>query len=72
MHCEKLPTSQIGIYSIRIRTLNTLCFHLLIGEIAIRKDFLLKFFHKNTFLLQFDKKKKKIPFRTSTFFTKIK
>ena len=38
MHREKSSTSQIFLY-----------FHRLIGEIAIRKDFPLKFFHKKAF-----------------------
>ena len=58
VHYEKLYTSQIGFSSIRIWTLNTLSFHRLISEIAIRKDFQLKFFHKKAFLLKFDKIKK--------------
>ena len=66
MHCEKSSVSQIGFYSVRIWTLNKLCFHRLIGEIAIREDFLLKFFHKNVFPWQLDKKRK-ILFHASTF-----
>ena len=49
MHFEKLSTSQIGFYSIRIRTLDTLCFHREIGEIAIVKIFHLSSFIKKRF-----------------------
>ena len=49
MHCEKSSTSQIGIYSLRIWTLNAQCYHREIGKIAIRKDFPIKFFHKKHF-----------------------
>ena len=62
MHCEKFSTNQIVFYSIRIRRLNTLCLHRLIGDIAIRKDFPIKFFHKKEFLWQFDKIKIKFLF----------
>ena len=72
MHCEKLSTSQIVFYSKRIWALNTLRFHRLINEIAIRKDFPLKSFYKKTFLWQFDKIEKKFPFAHRLVFTKIK
>ena len=49
MHWEKLSTNQIVFYSVRIRRPNTLCFHRLIGEIAIRKDVPIKFFQKKRF-----------------------
>ena len=72
MHCEKSSTSQIGFYLIRIWMLNTLCFHRLIGAIAIRKAFPLKFFHKKAFLWQFDKIKSKFLFTHRLFFYKNK
>ena len=72
MHCEKLSTRQISFYSVRIWTLNTLCLHRLIGEIATRKDFPLKFFNKKAFLCQFHKLKRKFFFPHRLFFTKIK
>ena len=72
MHCEKLSTSQIVFHSIRIWALNTLRFRGLISEIAIRKDFPLKFFHKKAFLWQFDKTQIKFLFVHRLFFTKIK
>ena len=62
MHWEKLFTNQTAFYSIRIRRLNTLCFHCLIGEIAIRKNFTINFFHKKASLWQFDKIKRKFLF----------
>ena len=63
MHWEKFSTNQIDFFfSMRIRRVNTLCFHRLIGEIAIRKDFPIKFFHKKAFLRQFDKIKRKFLF----------
>ena len=62
MHWEKLSTNQIVFYSVRIRRPNTLCFHRLIGEIAIRKDVPIKFFPKKAFLWQFVKTKRKFLF----------
>ena len=75
VHCEKLPTSLIGFYSIRIWTLNKQCSHGEIGEIAIRKDFSLKFFHKKALPWQFSKIKRKFLFAHRLvffFFKKIK
>ena len=72
MHCEKLSTSQIVFYSKRIWLLNTLCFHRLIDEIAIRKEFPLEFFYKKPFLWQFDKIEIKFLFAHRLVFTKIK
>ena len=71
MHCENLSTSQIGFYSIRIWTLNTLFFHRLIGKITIRKDCQLKFCHEKAFLWQFNKIKKPL-FMHWLCFTKTK
>ena len=45
MLCEKSWTSQICFYSVWIWTLNTLCFHREIGEIAI-----VTIFHLNSFI----------------------
>ena len=42
MHCKKSWTSQIGFYLMRMWTLNTLCFHREISEVAIVKIFHLK------------------------------
>ena len=67
MHCEKSSTSQIVFYSIQIWMLNTLCFHRIIGEIVIRKDFPLKLFHKKAFPWQFDKVKRKFLFANQLF-----
>ena len=72
MPCEKLSNSQIAFYSIQIWALNTLCFHRLVVEIAIRKDFPLKFLHKKALLRQFDKIKIKFLFVHRLFFAKIK
>ena len=58
MHWETSSTCHIGFYSVRIR----------IGKIVIRKGFPLKFFHKKGFPWQFDKTRRKFPFRTLTFF----
>ena len=72
MHCEKLSTSQIGCYSIRNWALNTLCFYRLIGEIAIRKDFPLKFLYQKAFPWQSDKIKRKFLFAHRLLFYEYK
>ena len=57
MHCEKLSTSLIGFYSIRIRTLNSQ-----ISKIPNRKDLPLTLLYKKSFPWQFDKIKRKFIF----------
>ena len=71
MHCVKSSTSQICFYSILIWTINTQCSHRKIGEIAIRKDFSLKFFHKKVFPWQFNKIKRKFLFAHRLYKNKI-
>ena len=46
MHCEKFSTSKIVFCNTNLND----CFHRLISEIAIHKDFPLKFLHKKAFL----------------------